>query len=300
MQTWCQSAVVHAPEADNITMGSKPLISVCIPAYNNQDFIAFTLAGILSQTCRDFEILICDDCSTDATVTEIKNFTDPRIKLIANETNLGLGANWNKVLSMASGKYVKFICGDDLVYPECLARQVAILENPSHAGVVLAACLSNVIDSRNTVVFRRRSVLNAGRTQGTDLIRSCVRWGTNLIGEPAVGLFRRESLVQTGMFDPSNPYVIDLAFWAELLKHGDAFIDRTPLAAFRISRGSVSTKVGLRQAAYFRTFVRKTRADSAFRLSAFDVTSGYLLSLLWCALRNFLISFRTGRNNFDR
>jgi hypothetical protein len=127
-----------------------------------------------------------------------------------------------------------------------------------------------------------------------------VRWGTNLIGEPAVGLFRREILARAGMFDPSNPYVIDLAFWAELLKHGDAFIDRSRLAAFRISRGSVSTKVGLKQAAFFRTFVRKMRADPAYQLGAGDVASGYLLSLLWCALRNFLISFRTGRSDFDR
>jgi glycosyltransferase involved in cell wall biosynthesis len=281
-------------------MGSMPLISVCIPAYNNQEFIAFTLAGVLNQTCADFEILICDDCSTDATVSAIRQFTDPRIKLITNETNLGLGANWNKVLSMATGKYVKLICGDDVIYPECLARQLAVLEDPSHSGVVLAAGLSNVIDYRNEVVFRRRSVLHAGRIQGTGLVRSCVRWGTNLIGEPAVGLFRREILARTGMFDPSNPYVIDLAFWAELLKYGDAFIDPRRLAAFRISRGSVSTKVGLKQAAFFRTFVRKMRADPAYRLGACDVASGYLLSLLWCGLRNFLISSRTGRSDFDR
>jgi glycosyltransferase involved in cell wall biosynthesis len=281
-------------------MGSTPLISVCIPAYNNENFIAQTLASVLNQSCRDFEIIICDDRSTDATVAAITKFTDPRIRLITNESNLGIGANWNKTLALATGKYVKLICGDDVIYPECLARQLEVLENPAHSQVVLAACLSNVIDSNNGIIFRRRSVLNAGQARGTSLISSCVRWGTNLIGEPAVGLFRREVLARSGMFDPSNPYVIDLAFWAEVLKYGDAFIDRSRLAAFRISRGAVSAKVGLRQAAYFRTFVRKIRRDPAYHLSPLDMTLGYLLSLQWCVLRNFLISFRTGPKNPER
>jgi hypothetical protein len=91
------------------------------------------------------------------------------------------------------------------------------------------------------------------------------------------------------MFDTGNPYLIDLAFWAQLLRHGDAFVDQARLAAFRVSRNSVSTKIGLRQAASFRRFVRLIHRDQYYQASALDVLMGYFLSFHWCLLRNFLI-----------
>src|SRR5882672_3696667 len=165
-------------------MVSQPLISVCIPSYNGGQFIATTLESILRQSFTDFEVVIADDKSTDQTMSVIRHFTDSRIRLLENEQNLGLGANWNKVLSCAQGKYVKLLCGDDVLYSECLARQVEVLEAPSNAGAVLAICNRNVIDAHDKVIFRRRFPFNAGLVSGAKLIRNSIRWGSNLIGEP--------------------------------------------------------------------------------------------------------------------
>ena len=134
----------------------------------------------------------------------------------------------------------------------------------------------------------------SGLNGGKELIRNCVRWGANLIGEPVVGLFKRDVLSKSGMFDPANPYMIDLAFWAELLKHGDAFMEQRRLAAFRISANSVSAKLGLKQAAYDRSFFRKMRADPFYRATLPDVVSGYFFAFPRCILRNFLIKLRAG------
>ena len=272
-------------------MSLTPLISVCIPSYNNEDHIGCTLDSVLQQTCGDFEVIITDDRSTDGTVSVIKNFADPRIKLVQNEINLGIGANWNKAMSLATGKYVKVLCGDDLLYPDCLSHQTQALEAHYDSRVVLAICGSDIINANNEIVIRRRSRFGTGQVDGWKLIRKCVWWGTNLIGEPAVGLFNRDILVKSGMFDPSNPYLVDLDFWARLLKHGDAFADQSHRAAFRISEGSVSTNIGLKQAAGFRKFVREIHSDPAYRITGFDVTTGYILSLLWCVLRNLLINW---------
>ena len=114
-------------------MESEPLISVCIPCYNNEEFIACTIESVLNQTLNDFELVIVDDKSTDRTVSVVKDYADSRIKLIQNECNLGIGGNWNKALSCAVGKYVKLLCGDDVIYHDCLSRQVDILEHPSNA-----------------------------------------------------------------------------------------------------------------------------------------------------------------------
>ena len=272
---------------------TQPLISICIPAYNSEAFIAATLESVLHQTHCNLEIIITDDRSTDGTLPVIKRFSDPRIRLIQNEANLGLGGNWNKAVSCATGTYVKLLCADDLVYPDCLRRQMEALEDPSHSRAVMAVCNTDVINANGQVVYRRRLRCRPGLVNGRQLIRRCVRWGTNLVGEPAAGLFRREVLSRAGMFDPGNPYVIDLAFWAGLLRHGDAFVDEGRLAAFRISAGAMSTKLARQQAASFRRFIGDMCADPFYRASSLDAVLGRLLSFQWWILRNLLINFQT-------
>jgi glycosyltransferase involved in cell wall biosynthesis len=273
-------------------MRSQPLVSICIPSYNSEEFIATTLESVLSQKFADFEVVVADDKSTDGTIPVIKAFNDPRIRLVENEQNLGLGRNWNKVLSCARGDYVKLLGDDDVLYPECLGRQVEALECPANVSAVLAICNRNVINGRNEVVMRRRFPFGPGLVSGRRLIRNSIRWGSNLIGEPVVGLFRRREL-KSAMCDPSNPYVIDLALWAELLKQGDAFVDPEYLAGFRISREKTSARIGRRQAAYFRDFVRAMRRDSFYRVGLLDILPGYVLSAQWCLLRNLFIYSRS-------
>jgi glycosyltransferase involved in cell wall biosynthesis len=279
---------------------AQPLISVCIPAYNNGKFIAATLKSVLVQTYSNLEVIVTDDDSADETVSVVTGFADPRIKLFQNEANLGVGVNWNKALSLAKGKYVKVMGADDLLYPDCVSLQMQALENSSDSGAVLAVCNSDVIDANAEIVLRRRFRFRPGLVSGERLIRNSVRWGTNLIGEPVVGLFKRDVLSKSGMFDPADPYMIDLAFWAEFLKHGAAFMDESRLAAFRISASAVSTKVGLKQAAHFRSFIRKMRADPVYRASRLDVILGCFLSFQWCILRNLLIKFQPGTTRRNR
>jgi glycosyltransferase involved in cell wall biosynthesis len=267
-------------------MGFKPLTSVCIPCYNGQKFIADTLESVLQQTVGDLEVVVVDDNSTDNTVSVVKSFRDSRIRLLQNHSNLGIGGNWNKTLSCAQGKYVKLLCQDDVLNRECLARQVEALENPSHSNVVLAVCNRAVINRRGNTIFKRRLPFRPGVVRGEKLIRNSIRFGSNLIGEPAVGLFRREILAKTRMCDGSNPYLIDLSLWSDLLKHGDAFLDQDCLASFRVAGGTATATIGRRQAAYFRQFVRTVRNDSFYRINLVDAGLAYFLSFQWCILRN--------------
>ena len=276
-------------------MASRPLVSVCIPSYNKEEFIASTLESVLQQTYRHLEVVITDNDSTDGTVAQIQKFTDPRIRLIQNGVNLGLGGNWNKALSCATGTYVKLLCADDLIYPSCLQRQMEALEDPSHSQAVLAVCNTELIDANSQVIYRRRIRCPRGLVNGRQLIRRCVRWGTNLIGEPAAGLFRRDLLDRMGVFNAPNPYVIDLAFWAALLRHGDAFVDESRLAAFRISAGAMSTKLGGHQAASFRRFVKDICADAFYRVGPVDAALGATLCGPWGILRGLFIRYKAGK-----
>ncbi len=269
-------------------MPGEPQVSICIPSYNNEEFIALTLQSVLGQTFGDFELVVVDDCSTDRTVSIVRTFRDSRFRLLQNPRNLGMSPNWNKALSCARGKYVKLLCGDDLLHPQCLVRQVEVLDKLAASGVVLALCNRTIINGENNVVLQRGFPHPAGQIPGPRLIRKSVRWGSNLIGEPAVGLFRRDAMSQINV-GGVNPYTLDLELWSQLLKCGDAFIDKSILASFRISPGASTTKVGLRQAACFRGFVRTVRKDPFYGINAFDVISASALSFVWCALRNVFI-----------
>ena len=276
-------------------MSQRPLISVCIPCYNGSKFIGRTIESVLAQTFTDFELLLVDDKSSDDTVSIIRGFTDRRINFRQNDRNLGLALNWHEVLSQSVGKYVKLLCEDDILHPNCLAFQKEILEDPSNSSVVLAVCNRNVINSHGRVILSRRLPFVSGKVSGNTLVRKSVCWGSNLIGEPVVGLFRREAWAGIVMPDALNPYLADLWLWAQLLKKGDAFVDPRFLASFRISSGAVSSKVGLRQAAYFHSFAKSLRQDSFYRITRLDESMGFALSMQWCLLRNLFIRWHSRR-----
>ena len=268
-------------------MGAQPLVSVCIPCYNGASFIARTLESVLNQELTGaIEVVICDNRSTDDTLSVIAAFADPRLKLAQNDQNLGIARNWQKALSLVRGKYIKLLCADDLIYPDCLARQVAALEAPEHAAAALAVCSSDIINASDEILFRRTCRFRSGLNRGADVIRKCVRGGTNLIGEPMAGLFRRSAIERAGLFESQNPFLIDMELWACLLKQGDMYVDQARLSAFRISGQSLSADIGLKQAAAFRSFARSMQQDPFYQITDLDRRLGGILSMQWCLLRN--------------
>src|SRR5688572_8967364 len=106
-------------------------LSVCIPVYNCGPYIKEAIDSVLNQDFKDFELIIVDNRSTDNTVSIVKDYKDSRIKLIENDTNIGLLGNWNKAVSLATGQYIKLLPADDFIYPGCLKRQCEVLDKDS-------------------------------------------------------------------------------------------------------------------------------------------------------------------------
>src|SRR5690606_25904165 len=113
-------------------------VSLFIPVYNTELFIAQTIESVLAQTFTDYELIIVDDCSTDSSYEICKSYADrdPRIKLYRNEQNLGMMPNWNKGISLATGKYFMKLDADDLIHKEFVERSFRILEEKEHVGLV--------------------------------------------------------------------------------------------------------------------------------------------------------------------
>lgn len=233
-----------------------PLVSVVVPSYNSVEFIQATMESILGQTFSDFELVVSDHSSTDGTWEALQRFsTDPRVRLTRLPSGGGAPANWEAVTTTATGEFVKLVCGDDLLYPECLAEQVAALQ--SHPSAALVASARDIIDAAGSPVMRNRGLAGlVGEVEGGTAIRSTVQAGTNVFGEPACVLFRRTALVDAGGWDPRFPYLIDLATYCAVLLRGNLIAIPRSLAAFRVSESQWSVQLVRAQAEQFIGFSR--------------------------------------------
>lgn len=106
-----------------------------MPVYNAQAYVKQAVESILNQTYGDYELLIVNDCSTDASRAIVTSFADNRIRLIDNETNLGIARSRNRGLELASGDFIALMDSDDISLPDRLEKQVAFMERHQECGV---------------------------------------------------------------------------------------------------------------------------------------------------------------------
>ena len=253
---------------------TKPLVTVAIPMYNNARFIAQTISSVLAQTLTDFELLIYDDHSTDHSFDIAASFTDSRIKLFRNSGNLGPEGNWNKAISRVRGKYVKLVCGDDILFPQCLEKQVAAFHDPLNRGVSLVSSQRTIIDPEGKTLIKKVNFVDGGRKGMVEVTRKMIRMGTNIIGEPVCGLYPAELIAKTTGYSATVPYTIDLDFWLQMLKHGDLYVIDEPLCAFRISDLSWSSRIGELRYEQFLEFMEQAAADKRHQVTDLDLFIG--------------------------
>lgn len=113
----------------------SPLITVLMPVYNGEKYLKEAVESILNQTFRDFEFLIINDGSTDNSVGIIQSFNDSRLRLIHNESNLGLIKTLNKGFKLSRGKYIARMDCDDISLPKRLSAQASFMEKHQGIGV---------------------------------------------------------------------------------------------------------------------------------------------------------------------
>lgn len=122
-------------------MISSPLVSVLLTSYNREAFIAESIESVLAQTLADFELIVSDDQSSDATVAIANDYArrDSRIRVSINERNLGDYPNRNHVASLARGRFLKYHDSDDVMYRHCLQAMAEPLAAEPRAAFALSA-----------------------------------------------------------------------------------------------------------------------------------------------------------------
>lgn len=185
-----------------------PKVTVLMPVYNGLAYLRPAIESVLNQTFTDFEFLIVDDASTDASVECIRSYTDSRIRLVCNESNLGQADSLNRGLELARGTYIARLDQDDACLPERLQRQADFLDSQPDMAVI--STWEYTIDSQGrTVRTWRSSLKNYGAFLGTLLVAKCPIW------HPSV-MFRHQAVVELGGYDASYAPADDFDLWGKL------------------------------------------------------------------------------------
>ena len=210
-----------------------PKVTICLPTYNSGRFLAESLDSILEQKFLDFELIICDDNSTDKTPDVLDKYAaiDPRIKFYKNPARLGLFSNWNQTLKYARGEYITIFAQDDIMKPENIEKKVGILDNYSSVGLVTSSI--QLINEDNLLVSqwgwaefpqdefclgRQWVIDNAGKT--------------NPMCAPFT-MLRKTILERVGVFNPQYLFAGDYEMWLRIALVSDLYFISTGLGYYR-------------------------------------------------------------------
>lgn len=189
-----------------------PKVSIMIPVYNAKEFIDECLDSILSQSHQNLELVVSDDCSTDGTQDILRKYVEnKRIKLLLNDKNLGITDNCNQALSYCSGKYVCFFAGDDLMLPNKISAQLALLEKYQEASMCYHRV--NVFDSDSGKTLYETETNGRTIYSFFDMIEKGGLPGINSV------MARRECL-PPNLFNNNFPVVSDWLFMIEIALRG--------------------------------------------------------------------------------
>jgi glycosyltransferase involved in cell wall biosynthesis len=170
----------------------KALISVIIPAFEAAATIRQTLNSVLAQTYREFEVIVVDDGSSDATVAIVEEFveSDTRFRLV-RQGNAGVGAARNTAILKAQGEYIAPLDADDIWLPQKLEKQLArMAQCGNQTGLVY--CWSTIVDSQGGMISESSQIVE-GRLPRALILR-------NVVGNGSVPLFRAAALAKVGLY----------------------------------------------------------------------------------------------------
>jgi len=220
--------------------GTQGLISVVIPTYNRAATVRGAITSVLQQSWTNIEVIVVDDCSSDDTVATVQNMQDPRIKLIARDTNGGPSVARNQGIAEAKGDWVAFQDSDDEWLPQKLELQMARIAQmgPScvaaYCGMVVEGAVERPEGARTYVRYVPPSSAKVTEGDLKDVLLSTSIVSTQML------VAQRDVLLKIGCFDEKLHALEDWDLSIRLAEQGSfAFVDRI-LVIQRFSENSIT------------------------------------------------------------
>ena len=257
---------------------TRPAVSICIPAYQAQRHLGATLDSVLSQDIDDFEVVVVDNNSSDGTGRLLASLSDPRVRVVRNDVTVPMIDNFNIAVRRSRGKYVKVVCADDILTPDCVRVQAAVLDTMPE--ITLVSARTHFIDDDGEMMRPDRGLPGiVGRQQAAHVVRRIVRSGTNPIGPPVAAMFRRTDFDRCGGFRPVTSFLSELDLWVRLLDRGEFYGVPDTLAAFRNASDSTTALTSARsQLTQILGFSGMLAADPAWNITVADRVRGRFCS----------------------
>lgn len=259
----------------------NPKVSICIPNYNSEKYIAFTLESILGQSYQDFQVSIIDNCSTDDSLGIIKKFKDPRISVVKNKNHVTITENFNNCVNHCQTEYLCIMHADDVYETEYLKTMIEGLDQHPESG--LAYCNFRVIDDQNRTIDDIRSSLKYQRFPSSTspfFVRPPLEELSLLLIVPYIicpsVMYRKNIFDRVGLFDTSYQQVEDWDFFIRVLwnqypflfVNKKLFFNRVHNSTTNINRKSLvkyKEHVSLVTKAYHQLALKKLEVSSTLR-----------------------------------
>ena len=190
----------------------NPRVTVLMSVYNGLPHLQAAIDSTLAQSLGDFELLIVHDAGTDGSLDLIRSYSDPRIRLVLNEHNLGTARTMNRGIELARTHYVARLDQDDVSMPRRLEAQLAFMEAKPELDVT-CTWEYGLDHSGRRIRNWRTEVVNAGGFLGPLALGKCPIW------HPSI-MFKRQAFLDAGGFDPSMSPVEDFEVTMRLALKG--------------------------------------------------------------------------------
>lgn len=225
-----------------------PKVTILMPVYNGENYLRESIESILYQTFTDFEFLIIDDGSTDQSVSIIKSYDDPRIRLKMNKMNQKLSATLNKGIASAKGKYIARMDCDDISFASRLEKQVDFMDKNPEIGVCGTAMKIMLTDLLVEYPSRHDDI-------------KCRMLFSNSFSHPTL-MYRKSVLNKYGLYyDTVIPYAQDYDLCWRMAKVTMTANIQEPLLYYRIHDEQVSFKHRTEQQIVCRNIVLQQLYD---------------------------------------
>jgi len=240
-----------------------PAVSVILPAYNCEKYIAKAIESVLHQTFTDLELIIINDGSTDKTEFAILAFTDQRIVYIRNETNKGLVFTLNRCIELAKGKYIARMDADDICLPERLAKQKNFLDQNENTGVVATTIeFINDKEEKTGIWDVDRQTITKEQIKSKLLFQNC-------IAHPSVMM--RAGLIKKLKYNDKQKNIEDYDLWLRILNRGISIVKiNEPLLLYRVHEDSITSVYLKRKNVFFTHALMKIKFLSGGKISWFS------------------------------
>jgi glycosyltransferase involved in cell wall biosynthesis len=240
---------------------TSPRVTVFIPVHNRPRLVVEAIESALAQTFGDFECLVVDDGSTDGTAEAVRGIGDSRVRLVQNETNLGIPRTRNRGIDLARGEYVAMLDSDDCSLPERLALQVAFLD--ASPGVAAVGAWARAMAADGAVLERIHDcALSRTGLAFTLLFRCAPRQSTMMI---------RRDVLRSARYDERCAVSQDLELFGRLARNHEIRALPSPLVLFRSHPGRVTEQPHPERAAIRRRIFEARLREQGLEPSARDL-----------------------------